>query len=106
MGIVCQGCFRFESISPAFFKHLKVRQFLKTTAGIFSSGFELIRSSRLAKILLLIVFIKFMIFYGFLKGFLYPKYLKPHYESDAHRTEQVLHDLTTPHKTVTNDREH
>ncbi|MBW6496819.1 MAG: DUF4492 domain-containing protein [Bacteroidales bacterium] len=80
-----------------------MRQFLKTIAGIFSSGFELIRSSRLAKILLLIVFIKFMIFYGFLKGFLYPKYLKPHYENDAHRTEQVLHDLTTPHKIVTDD---
>jgi len=101
-----RGASRFDGVPAAFFKILKVSQFLKTTAGIFSSGFELIRSSRLAKILLLIVFIKFMIFYGFLKGFLYPKYLKPHYESDAHRSEQVLDDLTTPHKTVTNDREH
>jgi hypothetical protein len=60
----------------------------------FSDGFRAIRASRLAKILLLILLFKFIMFYGFLKGFLFPRYLKPHYESDRHRSEQVIQDLT------------
>lgn len=65
-----------------------------------------IQNSRLAKLLLLIIFIKFLIFYGFLKGFLYPKYLKPHYESDQHRSEQVIKDLLNTEKQFIYDRKH
>ncbi len=65
-----------------------------------------IQNSRLAKLLLLIIFIKFLIFYGFLKGFLYPKYLKPHYESDQHRSEQVMKDLLNTEKQFIYDRKH
>lgn len=60
----------------------------------FRDGYHAIRASRLAKILLLILLFKFILFYGFLKGFLFPRYLKAHYESDRHRTEQVIRDLT------------
>ncbi len=76
-------------------------------SGFFADAFRQIRNSRLARILLLIILYKFLIFYVLLKGFLFPRYLKPHYESDQHRTEQVLEDLT---KSTSNpeqyDREH
>lgn len=67
---------------------------------IFSSAkrfweniFNVFRQSRLARILLLIVLLKFLIFYGFLKGFLYPRYLKPKWESQEQRSEEVMQNL-------------
>ncbi len=59
----------------------------------FRNIYQKIRQSRLVRILLLIIFLKFLVFYGFLKGFLYPRFLKPHYENDAHRSEEVMKDL-------------
>jgi hypothetical protein len=58
----------------------------------------------LAKTLLLIVLIKVLIFYGFLKGFLYPRYLKPKWESDEHRSNEVMKDLLNKPKTYIYDR--
>ena len=55
--------------------------------------------SRLAKTLLLIVLIKILVFYGFLKGFLYPRYLKPKWESKEDRSNQVFEDLLSKPKT-------
>ena len=75
-----------------------MRKFLLSLAGMPAAVYQGIRASRLAKILLLIIGLKVLLFYGFLKGFLFPRYLKPHYESDAHRSEQVIDDLTKPHK--------
>ena len=66
----------------------------------------IIRRSRLARILLFILLIKFLVFYGFLKGFLYPRYLKPNYESDQHRSEQVMKDLLNTQKQFIYDRKH
>ncbi len=66
-------------------------------------GFNNIRKSRMAKILLLIIFFKFLIFYGLLKGFLYPRYLKPKWESEQHRIESVTEDLIQPIKNNSND---
>lgn len=63
-------------------------------------------NSRLARLLLLIVFIKFIVFYGFLKGFLYPRYLKPQYENELHRSEQVMRDLIDTGKLYHYDRKH
>lgn len=62
-----------------------------------------IKKSRIAKILLIIVFIKFLLLYGFLKGFLYPRYLKPQWESEQHRIESITHDLIQPTNTTTYD---
>lgn len=56
-------------------------------------GYNKVSRSRLVKILLLIILLKFMVFYGFLKGFLYPKFLKPQYDSPQHRSEEVMKDL-------------
>lgn len=71
--------------------------------GFFRHLYNSIKASKLAKILLLIVFLKFLIFYGFLKGFLYPRYLKPKYESPEHRSEQVIQDLTKSTKQQQHD---
>jgi len=71
--------------------------------GFFKSLYLPVKKSKLAKILLLIVFLKFLIFYGFLKGFLYPRYLKPKYESPEHRSEQVIQDLTKSTKQQQHD---
>jgi hypothetical protein len=65
------------------------------------SGYHKVRQSRLVKILLLIILIKFLVFYGFLKGFLYPRFLKPHYESNEHRSEEVMKDLLENHSNKT-----
>jgi len=74
---------------------------MKKTIG-FIKGFIVIplRESRLAKILLLIVFFKFVVFYGFLKGFLYPRYLKPKFESEQQRSEQVIEHITQSGKQI------
>jgi hypothetical protein len=52
-----------------------------------------IAGSRLVKTLLIIIIIKFAVFYGFLKGYLYPVHLKPKYENNEHRSEEVLKRL-------------
>lgn len=71
---------------------------------IFATILNTFRHSRLARILLLIFLIKFAIFYGFLKGFLYPRYLKPKWESDEQRSNQVLDNLLNKPKTYIYDR--
>ncbi|MFO7923315.1 MAG: DUF4492 domain-containing protein [Bacteroidales bacterium] len=75
---------------------------VKMSSGILI----IIRNPSLARILILIVFIKFLVFYVFLKGFLYPKYLSPHYESDEQRSEQVIRDLVNTEKQSIYDRKH
>jgi hypothetical protein len=72
---------------------------LFNTGQLFAYIFKAIKSSQLAKILLLIVFLKILIFYGFLKGFLFPRYLKPKWESDEHRSNEVMKDLLNKPKT-------
>lgn len=77
--------------------------FLNSCLRFFRDVASSISTSRLAKILLLIILLKFIFFYGFLKGFLFPRYLKPQYESEQHRSEQVLEDLTKTTKPAEND---
>jgi hypothetical protein len=72
----------------------------------FAIVINAINGSRLARILLLIVFLKILIFYGFLKGFLFPRYLKPKWESDEHRSNEVMKDLLNKPKTYTYDGIH
>ena len=64
-----------------------------TTLLVIKNIYYTFRNSRLARILLLIVFFKILIFYGFLKGFLYPRYLKPKWDGPEHRSNEVLKDL-------------
>lgn len=49
--------------------------------------------SRLAKTLLIIIAVKLFIFYGVLKGFVFPRYLKPKWDSDEQRRDAVIDDL-------------
>lgn len=77
---------------------------MKKTIGFIKNVIVIpLRKSRLAKILLIIVFLKFLIFYGFLKGFLYPRYLKPKYESEQQRSEQVIEHITQSGKQLHHD---
>lgn len=71
--------------------------------SFIKNGILYIKRSKMAKILLIIILIKFLIFYGFLKGFLYPRYLKPKWESEQHRIESVTHDLIQPLNTISYD---
>jgi hypothetical protein len=68
-------------------------RFFVVLGQIFENIYTTFKTSRLARVLLLIVLLKAIVFYGFLKGFLYPRYLKPKWESDEHRSKQVLEDL-------------
>jgi len=79
---------------------ISIFHFLKS---IYTAIVGFFRSSRMARILLLIVLIKFAIFYGFLKGFLYPRYLKPKWQSEQHRIDAVTEDLLKQHKQQTHD---
>jgi hypothetical protein len=82
------------------------KKFFLPAGNLISGIVRLFRNSGLARILLIIVLIKFIVFYGFLKGFLYPRYLKPQYESDNHRSEEVMRDLLHIEKPIEYDREH
>ncbi len=70
--------------------------------GVFSHVLFIIKGSRLAQVLLLVIFIKFLIFYGFFKGYLAPK-LRPKYDSQEHRTEEVIKHITNPIKPTNYD---
>ncbi len=67
--------------------------FFKAFAGVLLNVYKTFRYSRLARALLIIVIIKFSIFYGFFKAYLYPRHLKPKWESEQHRIESVTEDL-------------
>ena len=60
---------------------------------LFANIYDTFRRSQLARILLIIVLFKILIFYGFLKGFLYPRFLKPKWDSPEHRSNDVLNDI-------------
>jgi len=61
-----------------------------------------IKGSKLAQVLLLVIFIKFLILYGFFKGYLAPK-LRPKYDSQEHRIEEVIRHITNPIKPTNYD---
>lgn len=77
-------------------------QLIAAVKGFFGTIFNKIKSSRLAQVLLLVIFIKFMLFYGLLKGYLAPK-LRPKYDSNEHRSEEVIKHITTPIKPTNYD---
>lgn len=83
-----------------------MKTLLNDIAAVIKNSIGFIRGSRLAKTLLIIIAIKFLIFYGFLKGFLYPRYLKPKWESQEHRRDAVIDDLLTKPNTFIYDRIH
>lgn len=69
----------------------------------FIGIFETFRQSKTARTLLLIVIIKFSIFYGFFKSYWFPNHLKPEWESEQHRIEDVTNSLIYKHKKTEND---
>lgn len=66
---------------------------MKALIDFLSNIPKVFRRSRTFRVLLIIVLFKFIIFYGFLKAFLYPRYLKPKWESEQHRIDSVTEDL-------------
>jgi hypothetical protein len=57
---------------------------------IFSAIYLFIKGSRLAKILLIIVIVKMLIFHGLFQSFLFPKYFKPKYDSEKQQIDDVV----------------
>ena len=85
-------------------KALKVKIYLlKAFVDFFSNIPKVFRRSKTFRVLLLIVLFKFLLFYGFLKAFLYPRYLKPKWESEQHRIDSVTDDLIEKRKTKNHD---
>lgn len=79
---------------------IKVYNILKNTViGIIDT----FRQSKTARALLLIVIIKLSIFYGFFKSYWFPNHLKPEWESEQHRIEDVTNSLIYKHKNTEND---
>lgn len=66
---------------------------MKALKDFFSNIPKTFRRSKTFRVLLIIVLFKFLIFYGFLKAYLYPRYLKPKWESEQHRIDSVTDDL-------------
>jgi hypothetical protein len=81
-----------------------IKSFFIGIAKIGANIYHTFRNSRLAKTLLIIVIIKVLIFYGFLKGFLYPRFLKPKWESDEHHSNDAMDNLLNKPKTYLYDR--
>jgi hypothetical protein len=69
----------------------------KPIVGVFFSVYSKFRNSKTARALLIIVIVKIAIFYGFFKSYLFPVHLKPEWESDEHRIEEVTRSLITNH---------
>lgn len=80
-----------------------MKAFFYGIAQVAANTVTTFRKSKLAKALLIIVLIKILIFYGFLKGFLYPRYLKPKWDSKEHRSNEVMKDLLKKPKTFIYD---
>ncbi len=76
---------------------------IKTLNGMFLAVYNKFRQSKTARALLLIVIIKIAIFYGFFKSYLFPVHLKPKWDSDNHRIEEVTRSLITNHNNTNED---
>lgn len=76
-----------------------MKSFFYAIVQIATNTITTFRNSKLAKVLLIIVLIKILIFYGLLKGFIYPRYLKPKWDSEEHRSNEVMKDLLNKPKT-------
>jgi ATP/ADP translocase len=74
------------------------RKLLSGFVGIFVTIYNKLRSSKIARTLLIIVIIKFSIFYGFFKSYLFPVHLKPKWETEQHRIDDVTNSLIINHK--------
>lgn len=72
----------------SFFKALK-----ENTIYIINNIIYTFRHNKLAKKLLLIFLIKFILLFIVLKAFIYPNYLKPKYDSKEHRIESVTEQI-------------
>jgi hypothetical protein len=75
---------------------------LHIASPIFKLGrnvFVFFKNSKTARILLLIVIIKFSIFYGFFKSYLFPRYLKPKWETEEHRINEVTRTIINQQNT-------
>ncbi len=81
------------------FLYKNFRSFL----GFFPFIYKYFKNSKTARILLIIVVIKFSIFYGFFKRYYFPKYLKPKWESEQHRIEDVTNRIINTNKKTEND---
>ncbi len=66
--------------------------------GIFNSVYMFFYRSKTARVLLLIVLIKFFIFYGFFKSYLFPRHLKPKWDSEQHRIDYVINEIVNDTK--------
>lgn len=65
---------------------------------IFFSVYHYIKGSRLAKILIIILIIKMLIFHGLFQGYLFPKYFKPKWDSEQHQIEDVVKHIVPKQK--------
>ncbi len=70
---------------------------------IFKHIYDTFRKSRTARVLLIIVIIKLSIFYGFFKSYWFPVHLKPEWESEQHRIDDVTKKLLSTPKNKNND---
>lgn len=80
-----------------------MKTFFYAIIQVVTNTITTFRNSKLAQVLLIIVLIKIFIFYGLLKGFIYPRYLKPKWDSKEHRSNEVMKDLLNKPKTYTYD---
>ena len=77
---------------------------MKTAAKIASFYWHGFRSMQTGRTLWLIIIIKFIIIFGFLKIAFYPDLLNSKFDSDAQRAAYVLDNITTPPDTKDKER--
>ena len=66
--------------------------------SIYLTIFQYFKSSKLAKILIIIVIIKILIFHGLFQGYLFPKYFKPTWDSEKHQIDDVVKHIVPEQK--------
>lgn len=55
--------------------------------------YQYLKASKLARILIIIVIVKMLVFHGLFKSYLFPKYFKPKWDSKEHRIDDVIQHI-------------
>ena len=70
-----------------------LNHFITPFRNIFRTISQYLKASKLARILIIIVIVKMLLFHGLFKSYLFPRYFKPKWDSKEQRIEDVIQHI-------------
>lgn len=61
--------------------------------NVFRTVYQYLKASKLARILIIIVIVKMLLFHGLFKSYLFPRYFKPKWDSKEQRIDDVIQHI-------------